>query len=67
MVREQSMITFDRKSLEDYFFLVDGVPEKQSPSQARYLLDSSSSTVVSVPLPNGRSRVFVRQDKDLPH
>lgn len=66
MVREQSMITFDGKSLEDYFFLVDGVPEKQSPSRARYLLDSPSSTVVSVPLPNGRSRVFVRQDKDLP-
>lgn len=60
------MISFDGKSLEDYFFLVDGVPEQQLSSQARYLLDSPQSTVVSVPLPHGRSRVFVRQDRDLP-
>lgn len=66
MVRNQSMISFNGKSLEDYFFLVDGVPAKQLSSQARYLLDSPQSTVVSVPLPHGRSRVFVRQDKDLP-
>lgn len=65
-VRDQSMISFDGKTLEDYFFLVDGIPKKQLPLQARYLLDSPQSTVVSVPLPGGRSRVFVRQSKNLP-
>lgn len=66
VVRDSVGITFDGQALEDYFFLVDGVPKHPAEAGARYFLDSPESTVVAVPLPEGRARVFVRQGSQAP-